>query len=166
MQSREVLDMSSEIIAFWQNDSSGTISQSLEHYCSHKEFSQILFFLITSLLCHFVITEIIYLIICGPQTLVRSRSFVHPDPIFTSFGMASPTLRMHGLEDSCTVSPWHTNLQAVNVQRCERVSSSIKEPEPVPSTSGVNDTATCLPSPIADDPSAPPSPTSSPFSSQ
>ena len=107
MQSREVLDMSSEIIAFWQNDSSGTISQSLEHYCSHKEFSQILFFLITSLLCHFVITEIIYLIICGPQTLVRSRSFVHPDPIFTSFGMASPTLRMHGLEDSCTVSPLH-----------------------------------------------------------
>ena len=73
MQSREVLDMSSEIIAFWQNDSSRTIGQSLEHYCSHKELFQILFFLIASLLCNFVITETIYLIICWPQSLVRSR---------------------------------------------------------------------------------------------
>ena len=47
--------------------------------------------------------------------------------------MTSPTLRMHGLEDFCTVSPRHTNLQLVNFQRCGCVSSSIKGPEPVPS---------------------------------
>ena len=41
-----------------------------------------------------------------------------------------------------------------------------KEPEPVPSTSGVNEIVACPPSPIADDPSALPSPTSSSSSSQ
>ncbi|CAN0488351.1 unnamed protein product, partial [Rangifer tarandus platyrhynchus] len=44
--------------------------------------------------------------------------------------------------------------------------SSCKEPEPVPSTSGESEIAACPPSPIADDLSAPPSPTSSPSSSQ
>ena len=47
----------------------------------------------------------------------------------------------------------------------DRIESS-KEPEPVPSVSGVSDIAACPPSPIADDPSALPSPTSSPSSSQ
>ena len=47
----------------------------------------------------------------------------------------------------------------------DRIESS-KEPEPVPSTSGVSETAACPPSPIADDPSALPSPNSSPSSSQ
>ena len=47
----------------------------------------------------------------------------------------------------------------------DRIESS-KEPEPVPSTSGVSEIAACPPSPIADDPSALPSPTSSPSSSQ
>ena len=65
-----------------------------------------------------------------------------------------------------TVSPLHTNLQVVNFQRCERASGSSKEPEPLPSMSGVSDTAACPPSPIADNPSAVPSPTSSPSSSQ
>ena len=37
-----------------------------------------------------------------------------------------------------------------------------KEPEPVPSTSGMSETAAFPPSPIADDLSALPSPTSSP----
>ena len=41
-----------------------------------------------------------------------------------------------------------------------------KEPEPMPSMSGVSKTAACPPSPTADDPSALPSPTSSPYSSQ
>ena len=50
-------------------------------------------------------------------------------------------------------------------KRVDRIESS-KEPEPVPSTSGVSDIAACPPSPIADDPSALPSPTSSPSSSQ
>ena len=43
---------------------------------------------------------------------------------------------------------------------------SSKEPEPVPSMSGVSKTAACFPSPTADDPSALPFPTSSPYSSQ
>ena len=43
---------------------------------------------------------------------------------------------------------------------------SIKGPEPVPSKLDVQKIATCPPSPIADDPSDLPSPTSSPSSSQ
>ena len=50
-------------------------------------------------------------------------------------------------------------------KRVDRMESS-KEPEPVPSTSGVSEIAARPPSPIADDPSALPSPTSSPSSSQ
>ena len=50
-------------------------------------------------------------------------------------------------------------------KRVDRIESS-KEPEPVPSTSGLSEIAACPPSPIADDPSALPSPTSSPSSSQ
>ena len=50
-------------------------------------------------------------------------------------------------------------------KRVDRIESS-KEPEPVPSTSGVSEIATCPPSPIADDPSALPSPTYSPSFSQ
>ena len=41
-----------------------------------------------------------------------------------------------------------------------------KEPEPVPSTLGMNEITACPPSPIADDPSSLPFPTSSPSSSQ
>ena len=50
-------------------------------------------------------------------------------------------------------------------KRVDRIECS-KEPEPVPSVSGVSESAACPPSPIADDPSALPSPTSSPSSSQ
>ena len=50
-------------------------------------------------------------------------------------------------------------------KRVDRTESS-KEPEPVPSMSGMSEIAACPPSPIADDPSALPSPTSSPPSSQ
>ena len=50
-------------------------------------------------------------------------------------------------------------------KRVHSIESS-KEPESVPSTSGVSETAACPPSPIADDPSALPSPTSSPSSRQ
>ena len=50
-------------------------------------------------------------------------------------------------------------------KRVDRIESS-KEPEPVPSASGVSEIAACLPSSIADDPSALPSPTSSPSFSQ
>ncbi|KAJ8790809.1 hypothetical protein J1605_021237 [Eschrichtius robustus] len=45
-------------------------------------------------------------------------------------------------------------------KRVDRIEAS-KEPEPVPSTSGMSDIAACPPSPIADNPSALPSPTSS-----
>ena len=58
----------------------------------------------------------------------------------------------------------HVNLQAANFQRCECASDSSKEPEPVPSMSDVSETAAGPLSPIADDPSALPSPTSSPSS--
>ena len=50
-------------------------------------------------------------------------------------------------------------------KRVDRIESS-KEPEPVPSTTGVSEIAACPPSPIADNPSALPSPTFSPSSSQ
>ena len=64
------------------------------------------------------------------------------------------------------VSPLHTNLNVVSFQRCERASCSSKEPEPVPSMSGVSEIAACSLSHIADDPSALPSPTSSSSSNQ
>ena len=54
----------------------------------------------------------------------------------------------------------------MNFQKCEHASPSGKEPEPIPSMSGMSEIATCCPSPIADDPSALSSPTSSPTSSQ
>ena len=50
-------------------------------------------------------------------------------------------------------------------RRVDKIETS-KEPEPVPSTSSVSEIAACPPSPIADHPSALPSPTSSPSSSQ
>ena len=50
-------------------------------------------------------------------------------------------------------------------KRVDRI-EPIKEPEPVLSMSGVNEIAACPPSPIADDLSALPIPTSSPSSSQ
>ena len=50
-------------------------------------------------------------------------------------------------------------------KRVDRIESS-KEPEPMPSKSGMSDIAACPPSPIAHDPSVLPSPTSSPPSSQ
>ena len=50
-------------------------------------------------------------------------------------------------------------------KRVHRTESS-KEPEPVPSMSGVSEIEACPLSPIADDSSALPSPTSSPSSSQ
>ena len=50
-------------------------------------------------------------------------------------------------------------------KRVDRIKSS-QEPETVPSMSGVSEIAACPPSPIADNPSALPSPTSSPSSSQ
>ena len=50
-------------------------------------------------------------------------------------------------------------------KRVDRIEFS-KEPEPVPSMSGVNQIAACPLSPIADDPLALPSPTSSLSSSQ
>ena len=69
------------------------------------------------------------------------------------------------------------NLQVANFPRFEHVSldrffkrvdrtESNKEPESVPSTSCVSEIAACPPSPVADDPSTLPSPTSSPSSSQ
>ena len=62
----------------------------------------------------------------------------------------------------CSKSP---TLKVVNFQRCEHASGSNKEPEPVPSTSGVSEIA-CPQSPIGEDASALPSPVPLPFSSQ
>ena len=45
-------------------------------------------------------------------------------------------------------------------KRVDRIEFS-KKPEPVPSVSGLSEVAACPPSPIAEDPSAPPSPSSS-----
>ena len=94
----------------------------------------------------------------------------HTSPPHTSTLRPQPSLSTESMNlgppcvlfASSTVSPPHTNLQVTNFQRCERASDSSKEPKPVPSTSDVSDTAACPPSPIADDPSALPSPTPSP----
>ena len=75
-----------------------------------------------------------------------------------------------------TVSPLHMNLQVANFQRCkgatiqisldhffksvDRTESS-KEPEPVPSTSGMSEIAPCPPPLLADDPSTLAAPSSS-----
>ena len=50
-------------------------------------------------------------------------------------------------------------------KRVDRIKSS-KEPEPLPSTSGMSEIAACPLSPTADNPSPLPSPTSSPSSNQ
>ena len=57
-------------------------------------------------------------------------------------------------------------LQVVNFQSCKHASSSSKEPEPVPSVSGLSEIVACLPALIVDHPSALPSLISSPSSSQ
>ena len=49
-----------------------------------------------------------------------------------------------------TVSPLHTNLQVTNCQRCAHASGSSKEPEQVPSMSGMSETVACPPSPVAE----------------
>ena len=61
-----------------------------------------------------------------------------------------------------TASPLHKNLQVVNYERCKYSSGYSKETQTCASTSGVCETAPCPPPRIADDPSAPGSPTSSP----
>ena len=53
-----------------------------------------------------------------------------------------------------------------NFQRCERAAGSSMDPEPGPSMSDTSEAAACPLSPVADDPSALPFPTSSPSSSQ
>ena len=58
-------------------------------------------------------------------------------------------------------SSLHMNLRVANFQRCEHVSGPTEEPEPLPPTSRVTETAARPPSPAADDPRALPSPTSS-----
>ena len=52
----------------------------------------------------------------------------------------------------------YINLQVVNFQRYEHTFGSSKAPEPVPSTSGMSETAAYPQSPTADGPSALPSP--------
>ena len=59
----------------------------------------------------------------------------------------------------------HTDITGSFFRRVDRIESS-KEPEPVPSAAGGSDIAACPPSCIADNPSALPSPTSAPSSSQ
>ena len=56
-----------------------------------------------------------------------------------------------------TAVPLHANLQVVNFERCKSVFHQLQ---------AWVETAACVPSPIADDPSALPSPTPSPSSSQ
>ena len=64
-------------------------------------------------------------------------------------------------------SPWgHRESDTTEQLNDNRQNWSSREPEPVPSTSGMDEIKACTLSPIADNSSAPPSPTSSPFSSQ
>ena len=63
-------------------------------------------------------------------------------------------------QESYTVSPLHRNLQVTDFHRREHASGSSKELEAVPSVSGVSDIVACPLSPVADGPSALPSPVS------
>ena len=83
---------------------------------------------------------------------------------------------VHGVEKSCTrLSDWATTKpyksstyksSSCYIQRYERLSGSSQRGTSLPSVSGVSDTVACPLSSIADDPSALPSPASSPSSSQ
>ena len=64
------------------------------------------------------------------------------------------------------VSPLHMNLQVASFERCQSRSGSSKDLELMPSMPSVNETALCPLASIAEGPSAPPSLTSSPSSSQ
>ena len=76
-------------------------------------------------------------------------------------GCVSVSLWMSEREDMHD-SHLHTNLQTANFERYECASSSSKEPEPMPSASGVSELLACPPSPVADGPSALPSPATPP----
>ena len=78
--------------------------------------------------------------------------------LFFSSGLHLP------LQPASTGSPQHANLQVVNFQRYECASGSSKEPEPMPSTSGMSEIAVCCPSSVAESPSALPSPACPPSS--
>ena len=56
--------------------------------------------------------------------------------------------------------------EVANFQRSNCAPGSSKEPDPVPPTSAVSETAARPPSPVADDPPALPPPSSSPSSSR
>ena len=71
----------------------------------------------------------------------------------------------HAINDKKKRVTTQISLDFFFFRKVDRIESS-KEPESVPSAPGMSETAACPPSPIADDPSALPSPTSSPNSSQ
>ena len=67
------------------------------------------------------------------------------------------------MQPSATMSLWQEEQNSDTTKTVfsrGQVELNPAEPEPVTSTSGVSDIAACPPSPIADDPSALPSPTS------
>ena len=131
-------------------------------------------------------------LLSGRHRLIRRGSYHSNLPVLFLSSLRSDSLCFH-LSSSLSSSllffsshgqyvymyskpPTYENLQVANYQRCEctpldcffsrvdRIESS-KEPEPVPSQSGVSDIAACPPSPIADYPSALPSPTPLPLQS-
>ena len=131
-----------------------------------RSFFRFFFFLISSPLCNFVITETIYLIICGPQTLVRSRFSCAPRSNFYLLWddithIENAWSRRFLYSKSPTYKP--STCELSKVRMCIQFHQGTRT---CAIKSGVSDTATCLLSPIADDPSALLSPTSSPFSSQ
>jgi len=73
------------------------------------------------------------------------------------------TLKLQTFKDANTLLPRHHWI--IFFKRVDRIESN-KEPEPEPSTPGMSEIAACPTSPITDDPSALPSPSSSPSSSQ
>ena len=108
-------------------------------------------------------------LLSGRHRLIRRGSY-HSNPPVLFLSSHGQYVYMY------SKPPTYENLQVANFQRCEctpldcffrrvdRIESS-KEPEPVPSQSGVSDIAACPPSPIADYPSALPSPSPLPLQS-
>ena len=73
--------------------------------------------------------------------IIPARPSIH----FPVISLSSSVLHLP-LQPTSTGSPQHTNLQVVDCQRCKCASGSSKEPEPMPPTSGVSETAVCPPS--------------------
>ena len=102
-------------------------------------------------------TEVFQSMVCRPIASLASDSLLAMQNLRPH---SRPTPEKYIFQENYTVRPLYTNLQVANFQRREHASGSSKKLQAGSSMSGVSDIAACPLSPIADDPSALPSPVS------